>query len=127
MKKDTSRFMDEEFASQRKEFRKLASKIDGVQGSLEARFVKCGRANCKCSRGELHGPYFYHRYRSEGRRRRRYVKESELAALRAGIAEYREQRAQIIETNKYLRGGFRELKAQVRDLVGRMRAEGFDV
>ena len=127
MKKDTSRFMDEEFASQRKEFRKLASKIDGVQGSLEARFVKCGRANCKCARGELHGPYFYHRYRSEGRRRRRYVKESKLEALRAGIAEYREQRAQIIEANKYLRGGLRELKAQVRDLVGRMRAEGFDV
>jgi hypothetical protein len=127
MKKDTGQFRDKAFAGQQKEFRKLASKIDGVQGSLEARFIRCGRANCKCTRGELHGPYFYHRYRSGGRRRRRYVKAGEVEALRAGIAEYREQRAQIIEANKYLRGGFQELKARARDLVRRMRAAGLDV
>ena len=126
MKKDTSWLVGDE-ASLQEEFGKQVPKIDGIQGSLEARFVKCGRKNCKCAKGELHGPYFYHRYRSNGRRRKRYVKESELEALQAGIEEYRSQRAEIIEANKFLRGRFRELKARFRDLTKRMRAEGFDV
>lgn len=31
-------------------------------GWIEGRMIKCGKQSCKCSKGLLHGPYFYYRY-----------------------------------------------------------------
>jgi hypothetical protein len=28
-------------------------------GSLQQQWVRCGKAGCKCTRDQLHGPYFY--------------------------------------------------------------------
>jgi hypothetical protein len=33
---------------------------EALPGYVEMRMVKCGKLRCKCTRGELHGPYFYH-------------------------------------------------------------------
>ena len=35
--------------------------------------IKCGKKNCRCTRGELHGPYWYAYYRKNGRMRCEYV------------------------------------------------------
>ena len=35
------------------------------QGHYSNQFVRCGKENCKCANGELHGPYWYH-YKSIG-------------------------------------------------------------
>lgn len=29
------------------------------KGSLIRKFQKCGKKNCKCQHGELHGPYYW--------------------------------------------------------------------
>ena len=35
--------------------------------------IRCGKKNCRCSRGELHGPYWYAYFREDGKNRCRYV------------------------------------------------------
>lgn len=49
------------------EERAVASKTYRLQG------VCCGKENCKCARGELHGPYWYSYSRVEGKVKSRYV------------------------------------------------------
>lgn len=35
--------------------------------------VRCGKRNCRCSRGELHGPYWYAYWTEGGKTRSEYV------------------------------------------------------
>lgn len=42
-------------------------------GSLHLEFKTCGRPNCRCRRGLLHGPYLYRHSRDGGRQRKEYV------------------------------------------------------
>lgn len=41
---------------------KLVDSVIKTPGYIGSQMVKCGKPKCKCSRGELHGPYFYYRY-----------------------------------------------------------------
>lgn len=66
-----------------------------LDGYVRAERVKCGKANCKCLRGELHGVYFYRYTWDEGRRRKSYVKRSEVEQVRAACAEYRKLQRQL--------------------------------
>jgi hypothetical protein len=45
--------------------------------------IRCGKKNCKCARGELHGPYFYHFVRVDGVLVKRYIKANDVAAMSA--------------------------------------------
>lgn len=60
-----------------------------LPGYVEARMVKCGKGGCKCARGELHGPYFYHFTWAGGRRSKCYVRRRDAGAVRAACDEYR--------------------------------------
>jgi len=75
---------------------KLAKTRDGeLLGSLHAEYSRCHKPNCKCRSGEvqdLHGPYWYRRWRDdEGKPRKAYVKRCDLERVRAAI-ERREAR-----------------------------------
>lgn len=37
-----------------------------LRGSLKRQGRRCGRAGCRCARGELHGPYLYLAVRADG-------------------------------------------------------------
>lgn len=60
-------------------------------GVVCAQMVRCGKPNCKCSRGELHGPYFYHFARVNGVLIKRYIKAKDVLRVRAACAARREQ------------------------------------
>ena len=64
-------------------------KVAPLRGSLQAEWKTCGTLTCRCTRGDLHGPYWSLRWREGGRQRRRYVKPSDLERVRAGLAEWR--------------------------------------
>jgi hypothetical protein len=64
-------------------------KMVPLPGTLRAEHKACGRPNCRCARGELHGPYLYRRWREHGRQRRQYVKPADAERVRAGIAAWR--------------------------------------
>src|SRR5262245_58051687 len=62
-----------------------------LRGSICAQMVRCGRANCKCIRGELHGPYHYHFYRFGKILRKRYVPACDVAEMLAACAAWRQR------------------------------------
>src|SRR6266704_7027489 len=48
--------------------------VEGVlQGSLQTQSRRCGKEGCRCTRGELHGPYTYLAVRVGRRSRMLYV------------------------------------------------------
>ena len=55
--------------------------------------VRCGKPNCRCTRGDPHGPYWVLRWREGATHRRRYVRPADLAAVRAEVERRRRQRA----------------------------------
>lgn len=96
--------------------RKLAPKIypDMMPGQIEAQFKRCGRAGCRCARGELHGPYFYHRTWDGERHQRRYVRLAHIKEARAACEEYRALQAEI----RAGRVAYKLLMARARELFG---------
>lgn len=44
---------------------------NGVTYKLE--YVRCGKKNCKCVSGSLHGPYWYKYWKENGRARSSYI------------------------------------------------------
>src|SRR5262249_37439810 len=84
-------------------------------GVVLLQWVRCGRPNCCCARGLLHGPYHYRFYREGGRLRKRYVKRSELEEVRAQCDARRRAR----RDHQAAWATWRELLAAVRELEGK--------
>lgn len=59
-----------------------------LHGSWVERYSVCSRKNCKCHRGERHGPRHYLVVRENGGQRQKYVPNSQVEAARAGLSEY---------------------------------------
>jgi hypothetical protein len=84
-------------------------------GAVCAQMVRCGKKNCKCARGELHGPYYYHFERVDGVLVKRYVKAKDVAAIRAACeARQRQDKRQRV----MLKMNFRALAEAVEQLRG---------
>ena len=71
--------------------RSLARSLPDVEGLISGAVVeqgrRCGKEGCRCTRGELHGPYTYVVLpRDGGRTRTVYVPASAAEAVRAGAA-----------------------------------------
>ncbi len=62
-------------------------KVEPLPGAVCPQFVRCGTPGCKCATGDLHGPYYYRFWREDGRLRKAYVKQTDLAAVRAACEE----------------------------------------
>ncbi len=60
-----------------------------LEGAVCAQYKRCGKAGCKCARGELHGPYFYRFRWHEGRVIKDYVRLSDVEQVRAARARHR--------------------------------------
>ena len=67
-----------------------------LPGAVCAQMIRCGKPNCKCAQGDLHGPYFYHFTRNDGVLVKRYIKAKDVAQVRAACnarrAEEKQQR-----------------------------------
>lgn len=66
-----------------------------LPGYVRAERVKCGKANCRCARGELHGPYYYRFTWADNKRVKSYVKREDVQAIRAACVEYRNLQASL--------------------------------
>ena len=53
---------------------------DPQRGSLHLEWKRCGKPACRCNLGVLHGPYWYHHFRVDGRQRKQYVPINRVAA-----------------------------------------------
>lgn len=56
-----------------------------IMGSIHSEFVRCGKKSCKCSKGSLHGPYYYlYRYEGGG------IKKSYICPVNKISSKYKE-------------------------------------
>jgi hypothetical protein len=83
-----------------------------LPGTVCAQWVRCGRPNCRCARGQLHGPYAYHFVRQGGRLRKRYVRQDEAGGVRAACQARQRRRRELAEW----RGCLGQLAAQLREV-----------
>ena len=66
-----------------------------LPGAVCAQWVRCGRPNCKCARGELHGPYYYRFWREGGRLHKKYIKREDLDAVKKACERRRHERREL--------------------------------
>jgi hypothetical protein len=93
-----------------------ATKISDLQpGHVQQRRVRCGKANCKCRRGELHSAY-YHVWHADGRRFQCYVRRSEIDTLRAACQAHRELQTQLRAGRAEYKRTLTQLRALLRML-----------
>ncbi len=70
-----------------------------VAGSLIAKYKRCNKGDCRCTRGELHGPCWYLSQTVEGRTVMRFIRAAEVARVRPAFArtkQWRQHRAQLV-------------------------------
>lgn len=93
-----------------------------LKGSVHAQWVKCGKPACHCSRGELHGPYFYLFHRENERLRKTYVKRSELPWVLSSVLTHRLQRRRAKDAWRLLRATrefLRDVESSIPEEVSR--------
>lgn len=77
-----------------------------LRGSLSERFLTCGKPDCRCARGERHGPVWYLSVSlDQSQRTGTTVPSQQLEQVRRGIASYhrvKEQLEQISDINREL-------------------------
>lgn len=95
-----------------------------TNGGLYLQRVRCGKRNCKCSRGEMH-PAYYFFTRRNGKFVKFYVRRSEFdefAHLVVQATTKRKERRQTAKINlnllKELRRVLRERESQIKSLKG---------
>lgn len=74
--------------------RELAKLGDLRPGSLSQQYNVCGNPGCRCKAAvpKKHGPYYQLNYGRKGRTGTRFVKEEEVPAIRAALANYTKMR-----------------------------------
>jgi hypothetical protein len=95
---------------------KMLPKTTGeiTNGGLYSQRVRCGKQNCKCSRGELHtGFYFF--TRRNGKLIKIYVRKSEVEQIILLTAEARAERKQTRRTTESALNLLKEMRADLRE------------
>ena len=90
-------------------------KIQPLPGAVCPQMIRCGRENCRCSRGELHGPFHYRFYYSAGKPRKKYVRKQDLLAVRKACSIYKEQRIVWRTMIQDAQKQWRELREQLKE------------
>lgn len=71
-----------------------------LPGTICSQMIRCGKPNCKCKQGQLHGPYFYHFQRINGALVKKYVKAADVSQMRAACEARRKEEGQRRLANK---------------------------
>jgi len=62
-------------------------------GTVCAQWKKCGKPKCRCTRGKLHGPYYYRFWWEGGRQRKSFIRGLEVEQVREACEAYRRFKA----------------------------------
>ncbi len=69
---------------------KLSTLSQILRGSWVERYSVCSRPNCKCHKGERHGPRHYIVVNEAGHQRQKYVPNAQVDAVKYGIEQHHE-------------------------------------
>ena len=105
----------------------ISPKIEPIRGSLMAQYKCCGRDNCRCAKGYLHGPFFYHVRYVEGIRYKTYVKKADFERIKAGIEAFRARKRKQRESAAEQRTMLREFRDARRSVYAILRLRGVKI
>lgn len=88
-----------------------------LPGSVHVQYVRCGKATCKCARGELHGAYYYHFARVDGKLTKRYLKAHEVEQIRVACQARRKEESAKRKQSRETWQLIREMSARLRDVL----------
>jgi hypothetical protein len=91
--------------------------------ALLTTWTRCGKPNCRCNAGRLHGPYHALHWRDGAIQRRRYVRAAEVPAMRAILETRRRERADERLAHALSLRSWRQLVQLVVDVEARLREE----
>lgn len=100
--------------AQSKKTERFTPKIEPLRAGILQQYKKCGRPNCRCVNGSLHGPYTYIVWMARGEQFKKYVRKSDLDLINARIAAYKRQQKQAREAKKSFGGLLRLLRYEAR-------------
>ncbi len=63
-----------------------------LHGSWVERYSVCSRKNCKCRKGEYHGPRRYLVINENGKQRQKYIPNGQVKTALEGVQQYRRSR-----------------------------------
>ena len=76
-----------------------------LSGSLRRRMIRCGKKNCRCRKGQLHGPYNYF-VPSKCRGKWQYITEEDITKIEQGVADWKKQK---------------KIDAEIKDVLARLK------
>ena len=88
-----------------------------LDGAVCAQYKRCGKPNCRCARGRLHGPYFYRFRWRAGRVTKVYVPLAKVEEVRAACARYREHTAAVRASDAHVKWLLATIKAKLKELA----------
>ena len=100
-----------EIIDQIKALKAERAQLQPLCGSLRRRMIRCGKKNCRCRRGQLHGPYHYF-VPSKCRGKWQYITEDDIKEVERGVADWKKQQAIDAE--------IKEVSARLKDIKREM-------
>jgi hypothetical protein len=100
-------------------------KIEPLRGGILIQFKRCGRSNCKCINGSLHGPYYYRVWMVRGIRFKSYVRKADFDRIKAGIEAFQAQRREQQQERAEIKTILRENREAHRNLYAILKLRGF--
>lgn len=95
---------------------KLLPKIEGIQGAVCPQWKRCGKPRCRCAKGSLHGPYYYHFWYVDGKLRKKYIRKSNVEAVSAACKASREQYRRFRDAINWCRNNLTQLSESLREV-----------
>ena len=92
---------------------RVLSRKKMLYGSVVKKYKACGKAGCKCTRGELHGPFYYLTFKVDKKTKmifiRRHLWERAIK-LNNNYRKWRKSRADISKINRKILTLFDEIE-----------------
>ncbi len=104
---------DEEERQWQELLNEIKARKDILAGTLSSAYLPCNKGNCKCTRGELHGPTWRLGYSHDGKSTTAYVRADDLRQIKEATRRYAELRKALLHAGK------RNLRAYLRKAKGR--------
>jgi uncharacterized coiled-coil DUF342 family protein len=91
------------------------AQLNPLSGSLRRRMIRCGKKNCRCRKGQLHGPYNYF-VPSKCRGKWQYITEEDITEIEQGVADWKKQK-KIDAEIKDISARLKEIRREVAGLI----------
>lgn len=82
---------------------RVLSRKKMLYGSIVKKYKACGKGGCKCTRGALHGPFYYLTFKEDKKTKMIFVKKNlwdKAIKLNDNYRKWRKLRADISKINK---------------------------